>query len=190
MSTVTAVKKNGIIAIACDSLIKWGNEKNAAKYVVNHSKILKVKDSYLAITGPAAGLLALKHYFAHTKNKFSFDNVDDIFFTFTQLQLALKEEYYFESKGEEPGFESNSMYVLIVNPYGIFAVGAFRDVQEFDQFYAYGSGNEYALGAMFQCYGHQNLSAEEVALQGINAAAEFDDSTELPHLIYTVQAKS
>jgi ATP-dependent protease HslVU (ClpYQ) peptidase subunit len=189
MSTVTAVKKDGKIAIACDSLIKWGSEKNTAKYIVNHNKILKVDDSYMAVTGPAAGILALKHYFKHTENKYCFDNVDDIFITFRDLQQALKDDYGFEVKSEDTGFEPNSMYILIVNPHGIFAVGSYRDVQEFKTFYAYGSGNEYALGAMFDAYEKEKLSAEDVAKLGIKAAAEFDDATALPLISYVVDEK-
>ena len=46
MSTVTIVKKDGKIAIAADTLVKWSTEKNSAKYVVNHNKILKVGHNY------------------------------------------------------------------------------------------------------------------------------------------------
>jgi ATP-dependent protease HslVU (ClpYQ) peptidase subunit len=188
MSTVTAVKKDGKIAIACDTLIKWGDEKNTAKYVANHNKILKVDDSYLAVTGPAAGILALKHYFKHTENKYGFSNVDDIFVTFKDVQQALKDEYGFEVKSDDTGFEPNSMYILIANEHGIFAVGSYRDVQEFKSFYAYGSGNEYALGAMYMLY-DEKLGAEEIAKAGIKAAAEFDDGTALPLISYTVDEK-
>ncbi len=188
MSTVTAVKKGGKIAIACDTLIKWGDEKNTAAHVVNHNKIIKISDSYLAVTGPAAGILAMRHYFKHTKNKFSFKNVDDIFITFKDIQAAFKESYGFEVKSEDTGFEPNSMYILIANKHGIFAVGSYRDIQEFKSFYAYGSGNEYALGAMSTIYDHK-LSAEEIAKIGIKAAAEFDSGTALPLISYVIDEK-
>lgn len=189
MSTVTAVRKGNHIAIACDTLIKWGNEKNPAKYVVNHNKIIQVKDSYLAVTGPAAGILALKHHFNTTKETFSFDSVDDIFLTFRDFQHQLKEFYHFETNEEETGFEPSSMYLLIVNPRGMFAVGSYRDVQEFERFYAYGSGNAFALGAMYQCYDDPKLSAEDIARIGIEAACEFDDATAIPIISYKVEAK-
>jgi ATP-dependent HslUV protease subunit HslV len=188
MSTVTAVKKNGKIAIACDSLLKWGSEKNSAKHVVNHDKIIQIQDTYIAITGPAAGILALKHYFKHTENKINFETVEDIFITFRDLQEALKEDYHLDIKNDETGFEPNSMYCLIANPHGIFAVGSYRDVQQFNYFYSYGSGNEYALGAMLEAYKNDQLSAEAVALLGVEAAAEFDDATEAPHIAYVMDA--
>ncbi len=189
MSTVTAVRKGNHIAIACDTLIKWGSEKNPAKYVVNHNKIIQVKDSYLAVTGPAAGILALRHHFNTTKERFSFDTVDDIFLTFRDFQHQLKEYYHFESNEEETGFEPSTLYVLIVNPRGIFAVGSYRDVQEFERFYAYGSGNEFALGAMYQCYDDAQLTAEQIARMAIEAACEFDDATAAPVISYMIEAK-
>lgn len=190
MSTVTAVIKHGKIAIACDSLLKWGSEKNSAKHVVNHDKIIQINDSFIAITGPAAGILALKHYFKNTENKFSFDTVEDIFITFRDLQESLKEDYHLDIKNEETGFEPNSMYCLIANPHGIFAVGSYRDVQQFKYFYSYGSGNEYALGAMHEAFKNDKYSAEEIAHLGIMAAAEFDDATDAPIISYVMDAQA
>jgi ATP-dependent HslUV protease, peptidase subunit HslV len=189
MSTVTAVLKHGKIAIACDSLLKWGSEKNSAKHVVNHDKIIQINDSYIAITGPAAGILALKHYFKHTENKFGFDTVEEIFITFRDLQESLKEDYHLDIKNEETGFEPNSMYCLIANPRGIFAVGSYRDVQQFKHYYSYGSGNEYALGAMHEAFKNDKYTADEVAHLGIMAAAEFDDATEAPIISYVMDAQ-
>lgn len=190
MSTVTAVKRNGKIVIACDSLLKWGSEKNSAKHVINHDKIIHAKDSYIAVTGPAAGILALKHYFSTTENKVSFDSVEDIFLTFRDLQIALKEDYHLDIKNEETGFEPNSMYCLIANKKGIFAIGSYRDVQQFKHFYAYGSGNEYALGAMLEAFKNEKLTAEQIAHAGIEAAAEFDDATEAPIITYVLDAEA
>lgn len=189
MSTVTAVKRDGKIAIACDSLLKWGSEKNSAKHVANHNKIIQINDTYIAITGPAAGILALKHYFAHTENKFGFSNVEEVFITFRDLQESLKEDYHLDVKNEETGFEPNSMFCLIANPHGIFAVGSYRDVQQFNHYYSYGSGNEYALGAMHEAFKNEKLSAKEIAHLGIEAAAEFDDATAAPIISYVMDAR-
>jgi ATP-dependent protease HslVU (ClpYQ) peptidase subunit len=78
---------------------------------------------------------------------------------------------------------------LIANPFGIFALTEFRYVQEFSKFYAYGSGNEFALGAMFAVYEDESKTAEEIARLGITAGAEFDDGTGLPMNCYTVKLK-
>jgi ATP-dependent protease HslVU (ClpYQ) peptidase subunit len=62
-------------------------------------------------------------------------------------------------------------------------------VQEFSRFYAYGSGSDYALGALWALYERPNLSALQIARQAIEAAAEFDDGTALPLQSYTVRLK-
>lgn len=189
MSTVSVVKKNGLIAIAADTLAKWGTEKNSAKYVVNHQKIIHLGENYIALTGPAAGHHVLTHYFSKQKGDIRLRTVNEIYAKWKILHQTLKEEYHLETKGEnEPGFESNAMDILIANPYGIFAVGSHRDVQEFSRFYAYGSGNEYALGAMYVAFDQKRLSALDIARLGVEASAEFDDSTGLPIISYSFEA--
>ncbi|MGA2654424.1 MAG: hypothetical protein ABSF18_00400 [Gammaproteobacteria bacterium] len=187
MSTVTAVRKNGHIAIACDTLIKWGGEKNSAKYVVNHSKIMHIGENYIAVTGPAAGFNALKHFFSQQEGEILLRSVEDIFLYWRDFQKALKEDYFFEAKSEDSGFETNTLDILLINPYGIFAVGAYRDIQQFNSYYAYGSGNEYALGAMYTQYDNPDLDAKEIAELGVVAAAEFNDSTGLPLISHTIK---
>lgn len=184
MSTVTIVKKDGKIAIAADTLVKWSTEKNSAKYVVNHNKILKVGHNYIAVTGQTTGYNALKHYFSRQEDV-KLDNVNEIFDTWIALHQALKDNYHLDTTGEsEAGFEPMSMSVLIANPFGIFAVGSYRDVQEFDKFYAYGSGNEYALGAMYASYNNDEFDAEKIAKLGVSASIDFDDSTGSPITSY------
>jgi len=41
---------------------------------------------------------------------------------------------------------------LIANAYGIFGMFEFREVHEFEKFWAIGSGKAYALGAMYAVY--------------------------------------
>lgn len=189
MSTVTIVKKGGKIAIAADTLVKWSTEKNSAKYVVNHNKILKIGHNYIAVTGQTAGYNALKHYFSR-REEVKLDNVNEIFDTWLTLHQSLKESYHLDTSGEsEPGFEPMNISVLIANPYGIFAVGSYRDVQEFDKFYAYGSGNEYALGAMYASYDDNELDAEKIAKLGVSASIDFDDSTGSPITSYMFALK-
>ena len=52
-------------------------------------------------------------------------------------------------------------------------------------FYAYGSGNEYALGAMYACYDNKELDAEKIARLGVAASTDFDDSTGAPVTCYS-----
>ena len=187
MTTVTVVKKEGRIAIAADTLTKWGGGKESAEYVANHEKIIRVGESYVAITGSATFKLILADYFANLENTPQLDSVLEIFRVWNQMHSVLKEQYYLQTgEDKEEDLESSRMDVLIANQRGIFGVGAHRTVQEFSRFYAYGSGSSYALGAMYAAYRSSSLDAEAVARLGVAAAAEFHDETGLPIQSFTM----
>ena len=186
MSTIVAVEKEGSVAIAADSLTTWGSAKESAQYVDNYQKIIQVGDSYLAISGPTSAKLALKDYFENT-NDLDLGNVDGIFRTWLALHAALKDRYFLNpNERRDDAFESTRVDVLIANRKGIFGVAAHRAVQKFSKFYAYGSGWQHALGAMYAAYSQPGRSAEEVARIAIAAAAEFDSETGLPLVCYTL----
>ena len=114
----------------------------------------------------------------------------EIFKTWNRLHAALKDRYFLlPEEDKEDALESSRMDVLIVNPNGIFGVSGHRTVQEFSKFYAYGSGSDYALGALWALYDRPGLSALQIARQAIVAAVEFDDGTALPVQAYTVRLK-
>ncbi|MEO8630305.1 MAG: hypothetical protein ABI612_19735 [Betaproteobacteria bacterium] len=187
MTTVTVVRKNGVAAIAADTLIKWGTAKESATYIANHEKIFKVGSSYLAVTGYATFKTILQDYFDHAPEEIRLDTTINIFRTWNRLHGFLKERYFLmPEEDKDDALESSRMDCLIANKHGIFGVAAHRTVQEFSKFYAYGSGSDYALGAMFSSYGNADLTAEQIARIGIEAAAEFDDGTSLPMSSFTV----
>lgn len=190
MTTVTVVKKDGRIAIAADTLTKWGGGKESAAYVANHEKIIEVGSSYVAVTGSATFKLILSDYFANLDAPPGLESALDIFRVWNQMHGVLKDHYYLQTGDDkEEDLESSRMDVLIANPKGIFGVAAHRTVQEFSRFYAYGSGSPYALGAMFAAYRAPTLDAEAVARLGVAAAAEFHDETGLPIQSYAMDVE-
>lgn len=190
MTTVTVVRKDGRIAIAADTLTKWGGGKESADYVANHEKIIRIGDSYVAITGSATFKLILADYFSSLEMPPRLDSAADIFRAWNTLHGALKEHYFLQTEEDkEDDLESSRMDVLIANPRGIFGVAAHRTVQVFSRFYAYGSGSSYALGAMYAAYRAPALDAEAVARLGVTAAAEFHDETGLPVQSFVMDIK-
>lgn len=190
MSTVVVVKKNGLIAMAADTLTKAGNSRESAEYVVNHNKIVQVGDNYIALAGPTSLKLILKNYFATTKNKIRLDSVENILKTWLQMHEALKSAYYMNASGDsDDSFESSQADAVVANRHGIFGVSSYRVVQEFSKFYAYGQGCDYAMGAMFAIYHDADKDAEDIARIGITAAAEFDVSTGLPMTVVTIKQR-
>lgn len=187
MTTVTVVRKGGVAAIAADTLIKWGSAKESAAYIANHDKILRVGDSLVGVTGTATFTAILRDYFDHSSEEVRLDSPSQIFRAWNRLHGILKERYFLlPEEDKEDALESSRMDCLIANPHGIFGVAAHRTVQQFSKFYAYGSGSDYALGAMYSAYADLQLSAEQVARHGIEAAAEFDDGTGLPVTSYAI----
>lgn len=181
MTTLAVVKKKGQIAIAADTLTKWGTTKESATYIANHDKIIRVGDSYIAITGTTTFNLILRDYFAGLEAPPRLDSVQAIFRTWQELHAAMKERYFLNpAEDKEDDLESSRIHVLIANPQGIFGVGAHRTVQEFSRFYAYGAGSEYAMGALWASYDNPKLDAHALARLAIECAIEFDDSTGAP----------
>jgi ATP-dependent protease HslVU (ClpYQ) peptidase subunit len=191
MSTVLVVKKNGLIAIAADTLTKSGNSCESAEYVVNNQKIIPARNSFIALAGPTSLKLILKDYFATTKNKIRLDSANNILHTWLQMHEALKTIYFMNPhEDSSDSFETSQADAVIANKHGIFGVSSYRVVQEFSKFYAYGQGGEYAMGAMFAAYKNPENTAGDIARIGIEAAAEFDGSTGLPMNVETIkQAK-
>jgi ATP-dependent HslUV protease, peptidase subunit HslV len=190
MTTITVVRKGGYAAIAADTLTKYGYAKESAEYIVNHGKILKVGSSYIGLTGTLQLKHAVELYFAGAGRKAKLTSVLDIFAAWNELHRVLKEEYYLNAyAGDDDAVEPSRVAAVIANPHGIFGVSTRRSVQEFAKFYADGSGDDYAQGAMYAAYGDEGRSAEEVARLGVTAAAEFDEDTGLPVESYVVRLR-
>lgn len=181
MSTVTVVRKNGQIAIAADTLTKWGAGRESADYIVNHHKIIRVGESFLGITGTATAHLILEDYFSGLEAAPALATPAEIFRVWNRLHGAMKDTYFLQTKeDDEDELESSRIDVLIANRHGIFGVSAYRTVQQFARFYAYGSGSPYALGAMFAAYDDPAQDAMTVARTGVLAACEFHDESGPP----------
>jgi len=188
MSTIVVVKKDGVAAIAADTMTSGGAGRDSALCIVNHSKLVRVRDSWLGIAGPTSAKAILADYFSTLKGPVKLRNTTDILKVWLKLHKALKDKYFLESRNDPDAcFQSSAIDVLIANPAGIFGVTEHRTVQEFSMFYSYGSGSHCALGAMFALYHREGLSAVDIATAAVHAAAEFDDGTGLPLLVQTVQ---
>lgn len=192
MSTITVVRKGNQVAIAADSLSSGDhNRQESAKYIVNHQKIFSVGGSLLALCGPASGEHALKQFFADCEQTPALDSVEAIYRTWNQLHKALKEDYFLLAHEEHgDSFESSRVDVLIANASGIYGVARHRSVYELSKFFAFGSGEDYALGAMFVAYEDLSKSAEEVARLGVAAAIEWSSGSGAPITSQVLTPKS
>ena len=185
MTTIVAVKKNGVVAIAADTLTTFGNTRLHASQDGSHDKILHIGDSYIGVCGSAAHHLVLTSLLAKTPEVL-LGSKATIFETFRKLHPILKEECFLNPKeDEEDPYESSQITALIANSTGIYGIYSMREVFEFTQFWAIGSGHEFSLGAMHHAY-PQYESAEEIARAGVAAGIAFDKNSSAPITLYSV----
>ena len=93
------------------------------------------------------------------------------------MHPVLKKQYFLNaSEDDDDALESSQAEYLLVNQSGIYGVYSQRFVQKYRSFYAFGSGAQYALGALFALK-DSAMGPEEVAKRSLQAAAELDDGT-------------
>jgi ATP-dependent protease HslVU (ClpYQ) peptidase subunit len=189
MTTLVAVRKHDEIAIAADSLTTFGDVRLAAPFDRSYDKILRHGDTYIGLCGSAAHQLVFESLLK-SNQAVDFGNKHAIFETFRKLHPILKEQHFLNPKEEEDDpYESTQISALIANPHGIFGVYSMREVFEYSQFWAVGSGKEFALGAMHALYGRLP-TADQVATAGVEAGAMFDRNSALPMTLYTLKVRS
>jgi len=190
MTTIVVVRKGKEAAIAADTLTTYGSQLESARYIKNNKKIIRYKESYFALTGWSASQTALEDLLKKSKEEFPLGNEKQIFNSHILLHKKLKEDYFLKAdKRDSDAFETSRANMLLANPSGIYALSEYRYIKELSRFYAYGSGSDYALGAMFVGYQDKTKSAADIAKIGVKAGAEFDDSSGLPINCYRVKLK-
>jgi ATP-dependent protease HslVU (ClpYQ) peptidase subunit len=186
MTTIVAVRKNGYTAIAADTLTTFGNTRLHALQDASHDKILRIGDNYVGVCGSAAHHLVLSSLLARTPDV-QLSSKEAIFETFRKLHPILKEECFLNPKeDEEDPYESSQITALIINIHGIFAIYSMREVFEFTQYWAIGSGHEFALGAMHQAYARCD-NAADIARAGVETGIAFDKNSADPITLYNVK---
>lgn len=188
MTTIAAVVKDEKIAIAADSLVRFGSHKESAGYTRSSHKIMSFGSNWIGTSGPAVFDNILSNYLGSSKKLPPLDSVDQIFKFWLKFHVSLKEKYFINpEEDEDDSFESSQMAMLLVNPKGLFGVSYDRRVVEYTRFWAIGSGAPYAMGAMFALYEQKTLSAEAIALGGVKAGAEFHSGSAPPFQVEVIQ---
>ena len=185
MTSLVAVRKDDEVAIAADSLTTFGDTRLSARFDRTPEKIVRYRDNLIGLCGSAAHQLVFESLLAK-HGDLDLTNKAAIFETFRKLHPILKEQHFLNPKEEDDDpYESTQITALVANPHGIFGVYSMREVFEYTQFWAAGSGREFALGAMFSLYPRLR-SAAAIARAGVEAGAMFDKNSALPLSLHTV----
>jgi ATP-dependent HslUV protease, peptidase subunit HslV len=189
MTTVTVVRKGAQVAIAADSLVTFGDTRLPHGYETN-AKLFKVGDSYFGMAGTTAHFPVLRKALAALPvDDLKLHSRDEVFDTFLKLHPKLKEQFFLNPKEEDADpYESSQFTVLIANAHGLFGVYSYREVFEFERFWAIGSGRSFALGAMYAGY-DKLKTAREIAALGVEAGNEFDKNSAAPVRLHTIKLK-
>src|SRR5262250_965439 len=141
VTTICVARKNGQVAVAADALVTFGDTRLAHGYEAN-DKVVRIGDSWVGIAGATAHFPVLRRALgALPKQELKLCSRDEVFETFLKLHPKLKEQFFLNTKEEETDpYESSQFTVLIANAAGIFGVYSYREVFEFDRFWAIGSG--------------------------------------------------
>jgi ATP-dependent protease HslVU (ClpYQ) peptidase subunit len=190
MTTVVVVRKGTQVALASDSLVTFGDTRLAHGYEENE-KLFRVGDSWVGMAGTTAHFPVLRRVLnSLPPDDLKLHSRDEVFDTFLKVHPKLKETFFLNPKEEDADpYESSQFTALIANATGIYGVYSYREVFEFDRFWAIGSGRAFALGAMYGVYGSK-LTAREIAELGVRAGCEFDKNSAGPIKAHTIKLKA
>ena len=194
MTTVVVAKKAGQVAIAADTLVTFGDTRLGHRFEAN-SKLFKVDTvaggvSYVGVAGTVAHFPVLrKSMTALPQDQLKLGSKDEVFDTFTKLHPLLKETFFLQTKEDDNDpYESSQFCVVIANATGIYGLYSYREVFEFKEFWAIGSGRSFALGAMHASW-DKAKTARELATIGVHAGCEFDKNSAGPVEVFTIKLK-
>ena len=180
--------------MAAETLVTFGDTALAHRYEAN-SKIFKVDTlagiSYVGMAGTVAHFPALRKAMAALpKADLKLSSKDEVYETFLKLHPLLKENFFLQTKEDDNDpYESMQFTVVIANSSGIYGLYSYREIFEFKEFWAIGSGRNFALGAMHAAWGNAK-AAKEVAMAGMHAGCEFDKNSGGPIDVYSVKLKT
>ncbi len=178
MSTVVVVYKDGETAIGADTLTKYGESKEPAAFTRDYSKIIEVGESLLAFVGHASFGLVLQSYLSSLEELPSLNTRLEVFEMVRKMHPVLKKEYFLVPNDEDC-FEGSDVDCLLANSSGIYGIYGMQNVHQYSRFYAFGSGSQYAMGAMHALY-KEDFPAKAIADVALTAATTFDDASEGP----------
>lgn len=186
MTTIVVVRKHNQIAIAADTQSTFGDTRLGHVHDAAPEKIFEAHGSLFSICGSAAHDLVLQSALTRTR-ALDFSSRAAIFESFRKLHPKLKEDFFLKPEEEEDDpYESSQMTVLIANQHGIFGVYSMREVYEYRQYWAIGSGRDFAIGAMSAVYKQASRKAADIARIGVETGCAFDVGSSLPMTLRTV----
>lgn len=180
MTVIVAVRKNERAVIAADSAQSDGALLVPRHFYLNFTKLRRCGECWLGSSGWSATADALDSIVREHGGELDFRSRAATFESARRIHRLLKEGYFVETQEDkEQPVESSQIDVLILGPAGIFEFESYRSVSEYARYWAIGSGQGLALGAMHALYDRLD-DPKEIARAAVEAACALDDSCRLP----------
>ncbi len=175
MSTVVAVIKDGIACIGAESQTTIGNIKVTTGFVNGH-KLMHWGENTFGMVGSASMFAVLDDLISKSDEAPELATPSQIFSFFRKLHPRLKKKYYIRAvyDDDDNAVETSRLNILLVNPHGVFQITPWRSVNVIKNFWAIGSGQDFALGALHVLMQDSSLDAEQITQRALEAACAMD----------------
>jgi len=171
MSVIVVIKKNGKTVIGCDSKFSEENLISPSNEKTNWDKLHKTKHSFIGHVGESAYHTVLDYATQNHSNIFNFEDRMSTFKSMLKLQEVLVDECMLKPTQDE--FLSSGLNLLVATANSIFTIDTNRGVDEYERFWAIGSGSKVALGAIEVLYDKED-DPKDIAAQALKAACKYD----------------
>ena len=171
MSIIVAIRKNNQVVMAADTLTSFGDSEHMPQENARASKIGRIGDSLMGGAGWAVYDDILNDFLS-TRPTPDLSSARKIFTFFLEFWKALHEQYTFvneQAANASTPFGDLDSTFLIANAGGIFIVASDLGVTPLNQYYAIGSGGEYAIGVLYTLYNRTD-DIESIATDAVNSA--------------------
>ena len=171
MSIIVAIRKNNQVVMAADTLTSFGDSEHMPQENARTSKVGRIGDSLIGGAGWAVYDDILNDFLS-TRPTPDLSSSRKIFSFFLDFWRALHDHYTFvndQAASANTPFGDLDSTFLIANAGGIFTVASDLGVTPLNQYYAIGSGGEYAIGVIYTLYDRVDDIAE-IASDAVNAA--------------------
>lgn len=175
MSIIAAVRKNDQTFLAADTLTCFGDSHRVPQSNAITPKIRRIGGVVVGGSGWGVYDRILDAHLAEQPDP-PLSNEPEIFAFFMDLWRVMHDKYSFvndQAGSKDSPFGDLDSSFLVGSPHGIYKVSPDMDVSRFDQYYAIGSGAEYALGALYNLYEWEE-SGEIIARSAVESAIAFD----------------
>ncbi len=171
MSVIVAIRKENRVVMAADTLTSFGDSEHMPQENARTSKVGRIGDSLVGGAGWAVYDDILNDFLA-TRPTPDVSSSRKIFTFFLTFWRALHDQYTFvndQAASTSTPFGDLDSTFLIANAGGIFTVASDLGVTPLNQYYAIGSGGEYAIGVLYTLY-NRTENIAELATDAVNAA--------------------